>query len=100
VRQELQIPAPGKPLWQAALHLFMNTGESRIDYAKADRAPLLFTAGTADHIVPAKVNHKNAAAYKSGVVEVKEFEGRTHYVVGQDGWEDVADYALTWAEQH
>ncbi|MCW2840010.1 MAG: Alpha/beta hydrolase [Aeromicrobium sp.] len=100
VRQELQIPAPGKPLWQAALHLLMNTGESRIDYAKTGRAPLLFTAGTADHIVPTKVNHKNAAAYKSGVVEVNEFEGRTHYVVGQDGWEDVADYALTWAEQH
>jgi pimeloyl-ACP methyl ester carboxylesterase len=100
VRQELQIPAPGKPLWQAATHLFTNAGDSRIDYTKTDRAPLLFIAGTADHIVPPKVNHKNAKAYKAGVVEVKEFEGRTHYIVGQDGWEDVADYALTWAESH
>jgi len=100
VRQALQIPAPGKPLWQAATHLFMNTGDSRIDYRKADRAPLLFIAGGADHIVPAKVNHKNAKAYKAGVVEVKEFAGRTHFIVGQDGWEEVADHALAWAEAH
>ena len=37
---------------------------------------------------------------KRGVVEVKEFPGRTHYIVGQDGWEEVADYALSWATTH
>jgi pimeloyl-ACP methyl ester carboxylesterase len=100
VRDELQIPAPGKPLWQAATNLFTNTGDSKIDYKKTDRAPLLFVAGGSDHIVPPKVNYKNAKAYKAGTVEVKEFAGRTHYTVGQDGWEEVADYALTWAEQH
>ena len=100
VRGELAIPGPGKPLWQAATNLFTNTGDSKVDYAKTDRAPLLFVAGGSDHIVPPKVNHKNAKAYKAGTVEVKEFEGRTHYIVGQDGWEEVADYALTWAENH
>jgi pimeloyl-ACP methyl ester carboxylesterase len=100
VRDEFVIPAPGKPLWQAATHLFMNTGDSRIDYAKPDRAPLLFIAGDADHVVPASVNRKNAERYRSGVVDLKEFPGRTHYVVGQDGWEEVADYALAWAESH
>lgn len=100
VRDALQIPAPGKPLWQAATHLLMNTGESKIDYKKTDRAPLLFIAGGKDHIVPPKVNHKNAKAYKAGVVEVKEFPGRTHYIVGQDGWEEVADYAISWASSH
>jgi pimeloyl-ACP methyl ester carboxylesterase len=100
VREEFVIPAPGKPLWQAATHLFMNTGDSRIDYSKPDRAPLLFIAGDADHVVPASVNRKNAKRYRSGVVDLKEFPGRTHYVVGQDGWEEVADYALAWAESH
>jgi pimeloyl-ACP methyl ester carboxylesterase len=100
VRDEFVIPAPGKPLWQAATHLFMNTGDSRIEYSKPDRAPLLFIAGDADHVVPASVNRKNAKRYRSGVVDLKEFPGRTHYVVGQDGWEEVADYALAWAESH
>jgi pimeloyl-ACP methyl ester carboxylesterase len=100
VSEELQIPAPGKPLWQAATHLLMNTGDSKIDYAKPDRAPLLFVAGGNDNIVPASVNRKNAKRYTSGVVDVKEFPGRTHYVVGQDGWEEIADYALAWAESH
>lgn len=97
ISDELQVPAPGMPLFQAAFNLFTNTGESKIDYAKADRAPLLFIAGGNDHIVPPKVNRKNAKRYRSGVVEVKEFDGRTHLIVGQDGWEEVADFALAWA---
>lgn len=95
-----QIPAPGMPLWQAAAHLFTNTGESKVDYAKTDRAPLLFIAGGADKIVPAKVNRKNAKRYETGTVEVLEFAGRTHHTVGQDGWEEVADHALAWASGH
>ena len=98
VHEEFVIPAPGKPLWQAATHMFANTGESRINYAKPDRPPLLFIAGGVDHVVPASVNRKNAKKYRSGVVDVKEYPGRTHYTVGQDGWEDVADFALAWAE--
>ena len=31
----------------------------------------------------------------------EEFEGRSHYsVIGGEGWEEVADYALEWAVQH
>ena len=30
----------------------------------------------------------------------EEFAGRTHFTVGQDGWEEVADYALDWAVAH
>jgi hypothetical protein len=25
---------------------------------------------------------------------------QSHYTVGEDGWEAVADYALEWAEEH
>jgi len=30
----------------------------------------------------------------------QEFAGRTHRIVSQDGWEEVAEYALTWALEH
>jgi hypothetical protein len=34
------------------------------------------------------------------VTDYKEFPGRSDYTVGQDGWEEVADYALEWAEEN
>ena len=36
----------------------------------------------------------------NSVTDYKEFPGRSHYTVGQDGWEEVADYALNWAVEH
>jgi hypothetical protein len=36
----------------------------------------------------------------NSVTDYKEFEGRSHFTVGQDGWEEVADYALQWAVEH
>ena len=34
------------------------------------------------------------------MTDYKEFEGRSHFTVGQPGWEEVADYALDWAKEH
>ena len=31
------------------------------------------------------------------IAAFKEFAGRSHYIVGQPGWEEVADFALDWA---
>jgi hypothetical protein len=49
--------------------------------------------------MPPSVNESNAHHYRrsSAVTDYKEFPGRSHYTVGQDGWEEVADYALEWA---
>jgi pimeloyl-ACP methyl ester carboxylesterase len=32
--------------------------------------------------------------------ELKAFPDRAHYTLGQEGWEQVADYALSWATDH
>jgi len=32
--------------------------------------------------------------------ERRPFAGRTHRLVSQDGWEEIADYALDWALEH
>ena len=42
------------------------------------------------------VEHYKSAAH----TDYKEFEGRSHFTVGQPGWEDVADYALSWCNEH
>jgi hypothetical protein len=48
------------------------------------------------------VVNANYNLYKKSqaVTEYKEYPERSHYTLGQDGWEEVADYALTWAESH
>jgi non-heme chloroperoxidase len=96
---DVQIPGPIRPFFQLAGGLLFNVGDTKIDYDSPNRAPLLFIAG-GDDIVPPKVNYKNAKRYKGKgtITEVKEFPGRSHYgIVGEPGWEEVADYALSWA---
>ena len=52
-------------------------------------------------LMPPAVNQSNVKHYRhtNSVTDYKEFPGRSHYTVGQDGWEEVADYALKWAEE-
>jgi hypothetical protein len=48
--------------------------------------------------MPPKVQRSNARHYRSATItEVKEFDGRAHLLPSQDGWQEVADYALDWA---
>jgi DNA-binding NarL/FixJ family response regulator len=70
-------------------------------YEFEDVAELVVGCG-ADHVVPAAVDRQMAKRQsKSGAVtEYKEFPGRSHFTLGQDGWEEVADYALDWAVEH
>ena len=95
--ERYHIPAPGRFLFDGALANLNPHAATRVDFDKPDRAPLLFIAGGADNIMPAAVNRSNANHYTSGIVAYKEFAGRSHYTVGQDGWEAVADHALAWA---
>ncbi len=70
-----------------------------IDFTKP-HAPLLMIAGSADHIIPASLNKANRDKYKSttSVTDFKEFAGRTHFIIGQKNWEEVADYILAWLD--
>jgi pimeloyl-ACP methyl ester carboxylesterase len=73
------------------------TGIAKVDFEKP-HAPLLLISGTSDHTIPASLNYANFRKYKTSgsVTEYKKFEGRTHYVLGQPGWEEVAGYILNW----
>jgi hypothetical protein len=48
--------------------------------------------------MPAAVNRSNCEHYTTAAhTDYKEFERRSHYTLGQPGWEEVADYALDCA---
>lgn len=104
VHERFHIPAPGNWVWEYGLFANFKPGhqETWVDYANDDRAPLLFIAGGADHIMPAAVNKSNAKHYRksAAVTDYYEFEGRSHWTCAEPGWEAVADHALEWALEH
>jgi pimeloyl-ACP methyl ester carboxylesterase len=94
--EEQVIPTSGRIFLQALLAPF--TDVTKVNYRNAKRAPLLIIAGELDRTVEAAMNRANFRRYeRSGAVtELREFAGRTHYICGQPGWEEVADFALEW----
>ena len=103
VYERYHIPAPGSFIWAAVLANFEpGHQDGYVNYQNDERAPLLLIAGGEDHVLPASLTQSNAKHYRhtNSVTDYKEFPGRSHYTVGQDGWEEVADYALEWAVEH
>ena len=96
-----QVPGPGRPIFQAAFANFNPRAVTKLDFHKDDRPPLLVMGNDQDHTVPASVSKEAAARLgkSKAVVEYKEFAGRPHFTAGAPGWEDVADYALDWADR-
>ena len=100
--ERYHVPASGSIFWGSALaNIHPGKDDTYVDYSNDDRAPLLFISGSEDHLMPPKIQQSNAKHYKSEntITEVKEFEG-PHLMPAQEGWEEIADYALEWAESH
>ncbi|RZB19455.1 alpha/beta hydrolase [Streptomyces sp. F001] len=101
--ERYHIPAPGNIVWSSALaNLHPGHTDTYVDFHNAGRAPLLFLSGEDDHLMPPKVQMSNAKHYKAEgtTTEVKVFPGRSHLMAVQDGWQEIADYALDWALAH
>ena len=90
------IPTSGRLFLQALLAPLTN--ETKVNYRNSLRAPLLIIAGELDRTVEATMNLANFRKYarSTAVTDYRAFPGRTHWIVGQPGWEEVADYALDW----
>jgi non-heme chloroperoxidase len=95
------VPAPGKPLFQAATANLNPWTEVKVDTKNPDRGPLLLVYGENDHTVPKAVVK---ASYKkekknSGVTELVEMKGRGHALTIDSGWQEVADTALAFIKR-
>jgi pimeloyl-ACP methyl ester carboxylesterase len=76
--------------------------ESKVDTTNPDRGPLLILDGEKDHTVPWAIAN---GAYKRqkrnpGVTEIKKMPNRGHSLTIDHGWQEVAQTALDFVEQH
>lgn len=73
---------------------------SNIDFSKPHN-PILFIGGGSDAIFPSSLTTTLARKYKdkNSRVDLKIFQGKSHFICGEPGWETVADYILDWYEK-
>jgi non-heme chloroperoxidase len=94
------IPAPARPLFQAATATFSGS-ETKVDTGNPTRGPLLITGGEKDHIAPPVLGQASAKKYDSSLVtDFKLFEGRGHSLIVDHGWNEVAAYSLAWLNKN
>jgi alpha-beta hydrolase superfamily lysophospholipase len=97
---EYSVPSPGRPFFQVAFAPFNRATKVRFD--NNERAPLLIVAGSVDRTVTPGMNLRTWQRYERqslAETDFKEFDGRSHWTIGEPGWEQVADTALIWALQ-
>jgi non-heme chloroperoxidase len=92
------VPAPGRPLFQAALANINWRTECKVDTSQEARGPLLIISGEKDHIVPWSMANAAKKRYKVLPAEIVEIPGRGHSLCIDSGWREVADTALTFLD--
>jgi alpha-beta hydrolase superfamily lysophospholipase len=97
--QRYAVPGSDRVLLQTELANFNPFAETAVNTRRNNRAPLLLIAGSEDHLIPPRIVKANFHAYRhsTAVTEYKEFPGRTHFIIGQSGWEEVANFTFRWA---
>jgi non-heme chloroperoxidase len=102
LHETFHVPAPGLPLFQAAVSNFNPVSETRVDSKNPDRGPLLIIAGENDHTIPLAITEatfKLQSKHNPSVTEIERIPGRGHSLVIDSGWKEVADVAVTFVQR-
>jgi pimeloyl-ACP methyl ester carboxylesterase len=96
--QRWTVPAPGRPLFEAAAANFNPHASTKVDTRNNSRGPLLLVSGGKDHTVPETVVRATLAQYRhsSAVTDILDFPDRGHSLTIDSGWPQVAAAALDW----
>ncbi len=84
----------GRAACEIGFWLFDLRKATYVDESKVT-CPVLVIAGSEDRITPASVVRRIADKYKA-VSTYKEFSNHSHWVVGEAGWEEIAQYIEGW----
>jgi pimeloyl-ACP methyl ester carboxylesterase len=92
------IPAPGKPLFEAATANFNPHSPAKVDTGNDSRGPLLLISGGKDNTVPEAVTRSTLKQYRhsEAVTDIVDLPDRAHSLTIDHGWQEVADKVLGW----
>lgn len=92
------VPESGRLFGQAVGANFEPHSPLAINFNNATRAPLLLTAGEHDHTVPLSQVKANFHKYHNSPARTDfvTFPNRTHWLIKQEGWEEVAQRVIDW----
>jgi pimeloyl-ACP methyl ester carboxylesterase len=96
------IPAPGRPLFEAAVANFSLHSPDKVQTRNASRGPLLLVMGGQDHTVPEAITKSTLKQYRhsDAVTDLEEFPDRGHSLTIDAGWAAVAEASLAWLTKH
>lgn len=92
------VPDSGRPFFEAGFSFLDPVSPARLDFANPDRAPLLFISGEADRAMTPAVVRRMYRAHRASPArtDIRSFPGRTHWLIAQDGWQEVAQACIDW----
>jgi pimeloyl-ACP methyl ester carboxylesterase len=95
------VPAPGKPLFQAATANLNPWTEAAVDTRNPERGPLLIVSGEKDNTVPWAIANASfhQEAKNLGITEIVEMPDRGHALTIDSGWREVAETALAFVSR-
>jgi len=96
------VPAPGAPLFEAAVANFNPFSQTKVDSKNPERGPLLLISGQGDNTVPWAIMEAtyNLQAKNVGVTEITKIANRGHSLTIDHGWREVADTALAFVQAY
>jgi pimeloyl-ACP methyl ester carboxylesterase len=95
------IPAPGRPLFEAAAANFNPHSPAKVAVDNQNRGPLLLITGGKDHTVPESVTRSTLKQYRhsEAITDFLEFPDRSHSLTIDSGWREVADACVLWLQK-
>ena len=99
--EKYAMPAPGRPLFQAATATFNPKAATKVNTANASRGPLLLVSGEKDNTVPPVLVKSTLRVYRKSpaITELKSFPGRGHSLTIDSGWRELAEYSVGWLRE-